>query len=1471
MTKARHFLLTLYGLFLAAGVMAQATQWEVNLAAITDVNITLNENCEAMVVPSMILSGDYDVDGDGELPPDMAFDIVVEDNNPNNGPIIDGCGSWTWRATARETFVTPLPVMGFETDFAEINWEVISNGPGAVATFTPDTVFLTSAGTGGVQGTGNETGGADIDNILVAYTFPVGGQLKFGYEYDLESALLTDIFIIDIDGNLITRIEPAANDGTTQGAGTFDEMIAAGNRVAIQIQGDDFVSNGDTSRVKFFDFMFQQEDVPGELIGFTTAWGTINAEDKTSPELRVIPVAPAELFCTDVANIDINALPNNVSRCFTVDGTTGAPTSFNFFNTALGRRLQAGGGIPTFFDGCSDIEVCVNDIVTSTDACSDVVITRVFTATDGDCPSVSGEENEPTVAQYDITFTRPSLADVMGVPEEANFSCTQFDFSDPNPQPVASDYPFITRANGSRIFLNNAFCNIGATFNDGPRIVTCVNTYKFVRTYTVVDWCDTGNALTFTQVVKVGDFTGPTLTAPTQDLNFDGVPDVGPLFFSTNSTDCTSFFPVPAVGATDDCSDNIDIEVFILPNGDASAQPIGPFAPGDIAPSIPLGLHTMRYTATDDCGNEATPIEVQIRIGDATAPVAICEDGLNISIGGAGFAVLQAADVNAASYDECSDVSLLIGRVGDDNDLLPGASYLPSLTLNCDDLGTVRVGLRVADAEGNVNFCWLDVLVEDKSAPVCVAPAPVTVTCADLDGDFPQDLEALADADPDGTAALLDAQFGAANGLDNCPGVDVDQVVFDNRTSCGSGTISRTFVVTDAVGLTSSPGCRQLITVLGLHDYTIVFPGDRENDNCIEPDFNDVTFDERGCDLITVAVDIDTFLATADECYKLRVSYEVLNWCEYNTEDPAYRIPRDADNDNNLTEDTYLHILPNSEATLTDDVAILDRDNNPNNSNTIASLDTGDGGILPGSDAAGYGQDGSRGAFTYQQFVKVYDDEAPTLVITQPENGQDVDGDCVDDIAINFTIADDCSPASVNATAQLDAFINDSNADGVFTLAEFVNDGGDVTSAISGSGGNLTINLADLPPGRHAVRIIATDGCGNTAVDLVVFEIEDAKGPTPICINGLTVTLMPDGQGGGMAEIWAIDFIASPMTDCSGEVKYAIYLASVAAAPGFTPDVDDVGLTLTCADDATTIVRIYAIDPEGQSDYCETTLLVQANDATICGGSSTSGTLVGSITTEGAAVVPGVTVNISGDDAASTTTDANGIYSFSGLTVGNDFTVAPSFDSYVHHINGVSTFDLVLISRHILGLDEFASPFQFLAADANGDENVSVQDIIAIRRLILGLDNAYFNSPAWRFVDGNFVFPSNTNPWATTFPEVYNINNLPGTDLNGNFLAVMVGNIDGNGIPGNFTGAAEDRSSNRFELNTQELDLEAGNIYTVEFTADDAAQLEGFQGTLNFNDAVAFVGLEYAAAQAGNFNTAYASRGSINLSFNTKA
>ena len=99
--------------------------------------------------------------------------------------------------------------------------------------------------------------------------------------------------------------------------------------------------------------------------------------------------------------------------------------------------------------------------------------------------------------------------------------------------------------------------------------------------------------------------------------------------------------------------------------------------------------------------------------------------------------------------------------------------------------------------------------------------------------------------------------------------------------------------------------------------------------------------------------------------------------------------------------------------------------------------------------------------------------------------------------------------------------------------------------------------------------------------------------------------------------------------------------------------------------------------------------------------------------------------------ADETNTDSSGYYLFSNLEEGEYYTVKCYKNDDM--MNGVSTLDLLLIQKHLLGILPFRSLNQFIAADINNNGNISVIDLLELRKMILGLSLAFPNNMSWRF------------------------------------------------------------------------------------------------------------------------------------------
>ncbi|PHI19766.1 hypothetical protein CEQ90_11100 [Lewinellaceae bacterium SD302] len=143
-------------------------------------------------------------------------------------------------------------------------------------------------------------------------------------------------------------------------------------------------------------------------------------------------------------------------------------------------------------------------------------------------------------------------------------------------------------------------------------------------------------------------------------------------------------------------------------------------------------------------------------------------------------------------------------------------------------------------------------------------------------------------------------------------------------------------------------------------------------------------------------------------------------------------------------------------------------------------------------------------------------------------------------------------------------------------------------------------------------------------------------------------------------------------------------------------------------------------------------------------------------------------------------TDPEGNFNFEGIPVCEAGTLAPAFEND-DWINGVSVQDIVLISRHILGIETFDSPYEYLAADANVDGNIMITDIIAIRRLILDLDQALpTDEPMWNFIPADYVFANPEAPWLDNYPTSITLPTPAMMLINQDFVAYKRGDVNGN-------------------------------------------------------------------------------------------
>jgi YVTN family beta-propeller protein len=133
-------------------------------------------------------------------------------------------------------------------------------------------------------------------------------------------------------------------------------------------------------------------------------------------------------------------------------------------------------------------------------------------------------------------------------------------------------------------------------------------------------------------------------------------------------------------------------------------------------------------------------------------------------------------------------------------------------------------------------------------------------------------------------------------------------------------------------------------------------------------------------------------------------------------------------------------------------------------------------------------------------------------------------------------------------------------------------------------------------------------------------------------------------------------------------------------------------------------------------------------------------------------------------------------YSFPSVPMGESYRVKPERNSDV--LNGVTTYDIALISKYILGIDPAKSHYQLIAMDVNRSGEVDAADMLTIRNLILRKSTNFPNNTAWRFIPKSYVFKNPSNPFAEDFPEILTYTQPTESITDADFVAVKVGDAN---------------------------------------------------------------------------------------------
>ena len=1076
---------------------------------------------------------------------------------------------------------------------------------------------------------------------------------------------------------------------------------------------------------------------------------------------------------------------------------------------------------PNAIDNCADVEVTFQsaNLISQAGNCDESTYIVTWSAAD-DCGNVTNLKDT-------VRVMRPGIDKIVKVPD-AILSCGE-DTEATALNLKRTGAPGLAlglQRNGvfiptDTITLNedDYICNYVVSKNDKRLNSSCGT--KFFRYWTLVDWCgDIGPMVIDTQAIFFKDTIAPTIRC-TEYTTLETAERI-----SLPNFNCTKTLSFYTPLASDNCDARPTVSMYTVEQyenggwwklGNTLAQTGG----------LAGGTYRVGYRAADECFEQVKEDSCfrYFVLEDRTKPSAVCQDQLSISVSN-DYARIRATDIDAGSWDACGIESILVRRqVCDQQGIWQGGvnNYVKDRLDNkldptgwsdfvdfscCDVKQTVMVELLVIDKNGNYNYCWMDVVAEDKIDPVCVNLPNQWDYCdnfhngelgvvTDTDGDKTFDntewlpLEGdLADVYNDKYGKPLDAC------VDNltCQQLSLEQEYQLIDKECGVYQAKRRYRVKDWTGNVSN-WSEQYISIEYRPDWEVTLPIDWEGTCGDGVPAAELLIENGYCDLMSYESYDQQFDIVNDACFKVIRTYHIINWCKYKAGDSPINLNR----------------ISNAQG----DVV---------NQQTITSAQYGNGSY-----------------FTYTQILKVNDTEAPVVSIAEVT-------DCIG------------NPNTCSATKTFSASATDCNQASSESL-DFYYEVRE-NNVLRGSGHNSAFNWIVEPNVTYKVKWQVSDKCGNNAWVEKSYTFKDCYKPTTYCLDGLALELGSNKE----VAIWATDFDVNSSDNCTekDKLEFRMWHSSLGEeAPTTTEGVLALptSVSLNCDYIGNQPVQVYVIDEAGNYDFCITNMQVQDNMG-VC--PTSGGSIAGKIYTEFGVAVQEVAVRVENMENTAMMTQSNGSYGFDVAGSAN-YTILPKKD--INALNGVSTFDLVKITKHILRKEVFTSPYQYIAADVNASGDVSTFDIIQLRKLILNLTTEFPNdNTSWRFVDASYEFNS-TNPAAETFPEFIQVNNLTGTMPDLDFIAVKVGDINGSATVGAFA-TADDRSKEGDMLvEIAERQVVAGETIEVAFTAKDFKNIEGYQFTLQY-DGLELVEFAEGVATEANIGFTLQDRGYLTTSWN---
>lgn len=253
--------------------------------------------------------------------------------------------------------------------------------------------------------------------------------------------------------------------------------------------------------------------------------------------------------------------------------------------------------------------------------------------------------------------------------------------------------------------------------------------------------------------------------------------------------------------------------------------------------------------------------------------------------------------------------------------------------------------------------------------------------------------------------------------------------------------------------------------------------------------------------------------------------------------------------------------------------------------------------------------------------------------------------------------------------------------------------------------------------------------------------------------------------------------------------------------------------------------------------------------------------------------IPGVDVVLTGTIMDADVT-ALPLAEYNFLVPGGANTVVTPSKVAVKKSSKINVGDLLFIQAHAAPPPvqiPFTSPYQWMAADINGDNIVNIIDYALVQAYIVNNapSNGHFNfvpaPPDWKFVPKSYVFPV-PNPLIPAPPSTIEHLNITMPFIADDFIGVLMGDVNGDVLP-TLVGNNGSDFSGTFKFRINERSVQSGEIVSIPFKALNFNERQAYQFSMAF-DADKFELVSYEAGALSelsdaNFGTSMLSEGML--------